>query len=85
MAVDARVRLLDRGWMVAFRIEFGGYLQDRPRAIFDTVPAAFASVLDYVDYPLGNQDLFGVQWNSPISHFTTVLPGGFLLGSAQTW
>ncbi len=77
MAIDARVGLLNRWWMVAFCIEFRGYLQDRPRAIFDAIPAAFAPVFNYVDYPLGNQDLFGVQWNSPIFHFIIVLPADF--------
>ena len=68
MAVDAIIRFLNSGGVVALGVELGGKFENVPRAVFDTIPASLAAIFDDIYNTGGNLNFFRIKRNPPKYH-----------------
>jgi len=54
MAIDAIIRFLNGGGVVALGVEPGGKFENVPRAVFNTISASLAAIFDDIDNTGGN-------------------------------
>lgn len=71
VAIYALIGLLDHRGVISPVIEPAGSFQNSSRAIIDAVAAPFAPFLYDVDHSPGDDDLLGIEGNSPEFHLLT--------------
>jgi len=68
MAIDAIIRFLNGGGVVALGVEPGGKFENVPGAVFNTIPASLAPIFDDIDNTGGNLNFFRIKRNPPKYH-----------------
>ena len=68
MAIDAIIRFLNGGGVVALGVELGGKCEDLPGAVFNTIPASLTPIFDDIYNTGGNLNFFRIKRNPPKYH-----------------
>jgi hypothetical protein len=71
VTVDAQIGLLHHRGVISPVIEPAGSLQNASRAIVDAVAAPLAPILYDINRSPGDDDVFGIEGNSPEFHLLT--------------